>query len=198
MQKRNAIGIVTGLLLLALCSCSGHTSQPLPPNAKNLLAARSGFKTALIPNSYITDGTAPVPPANYFQAVRYPSPAGKMFAYLSPDPGDGKKHPALIWAHGGFGGIDKWLWEKHDKQDPGHFREAGIIVMCPSWRGENDNPGKFQLFVGEVDDAVAAVDYLARVPYVDPSRIYIAGHSTGGTLTLLTAESTSKLRAVCG
>ena len=194
MNRSSTIGAVA-VLLWALCSCSGHTSEALPPGAKNLLEARAEFKTALIPNSYTTDGTAPVPPANFFLAVRYPSPAGKLFAYLSPDPHDGKKHPALVWAHGGFGGIDKWLWEKQDKQDPGHFREAGIIVMCPSWRGENDNPGKFQLFFGEVNDAVAAVEYLRTVPYVDTSRVYMAGHSTGGTITLLVAESTTKLRA---
>ncbi len=50
--------------------------------------------------------------------------------------------------------------------------------------GENDNPGQFELFYGEVDDAVAAIDYLRSVPYVDPSRIYLAGHSTGGSITL--------------
>lgn len=186
---------IPGLSLLALCVAALAAGQASAPGSKNLLAARGDFKTALIPNSYSTDGTAPIPPAKVFLAVRYPSPAGKMFAYLSPDPGDGKRHPAVIWAHGGFGGIDKWLWEKHDKQDPGHFREAGILVMCPSWRGENDNPGKFQLFYGEVEDAVAAVEYLRTVPYVDPSRIYMAGHSTGGTITLLAAEATSKLRA---
>ena len=184
-------------LLTALCGCARHsdTSPPLPPQATNLLAARAGFTTKNIPNAYTTDGTAPIPPPAVFQAVRYPSPAGKMLAYLSPDPGDGKKHPAVIWAHGGFGGIDKWLWETTDQQDPGKFREAGIIVLCPSWRAENDNPGRFELFYGEVEDAAAAVDYLAQVPYVDASRIYFAGHSTGGTITLLTAEATPKLRA---
>jgi len=51
------------------------------------------------------------------------------------------------------------------------------------------------MFFGEVDDAVAAVDYVASLPYVDPGRIYMVGHSTGGTVTLLTVEATTKLRA---
>ena len=42
----------------------------------------------------------------------------------------------------------------------------------------------------------AAADYLAQVPYVDPKRIYLGGHSTGGTLALLAAESSDKFRAV--
>jgi len=70
-----------------------------------------------------------------------------------------------------------------------------LIVLCASWRGENDNPGQYEMFYGEVDDAVAAVNALSRQPYVDSSRIYMVGHSTGGTLSLLTALATTKLRA---
>jgi dienelactone hydrolase len=187
-----------GLLCVILCGCNDQTSDRLGKGGRikfDPLSARAGFTTKLIPSAYQADGPAPAPPPEIFQTVRYVSPAGSLVAYISPDPGDGKKHPAVIWAHGGFGGIGDYLWKKDDMQDPGAFREAGLIVMCPSWRGENDNPGKFELFYGELDDAVAAVDYLASVPYVDPNRIYIAGHSTGGTMTLLTAETSKKLRA---
>jgi dipeptidyl aminopeptidase/acylaminoacyl peptidase len=61
-------------------------------------------------------------------------------------------------------------------------------MMFPSLRGGNDNPGRHGGFYGEVDDVLAAHDYLSRQPYVDPKRIYPGGHSTGGTLALLTAE----------
>jgi len=47
-----------------------------------------------------------------------------------------------------------------------------------------------------VDDVLAAAKYLAQQPYVDPDRLYLGGHSTGGTLALLTAESTKRFRAV--
>lgn len=43
---------------------------------------------------------------------------------------------------------------------------------------------------------IAAFDYLAKRPDVDPKRIYLAGHSTGGTLALLVAASTDRFRAV--
>src|SRR5262249_28667175 len=48
----------------------------------------------------------------------------------------------------------------------------------------------------EVDDVLAAADFLAKQDGVDPNRIYLGGHSTGGTLALLTAESSSRFRAV--
>lgn len=54
-------------------------------------------------------------------------------------------------------------------------------------RGENGNPGHFEFFYGEAEDAVAAGRYLATLPRVDPKRIYITGHSAGGTLALLAA-----------
>jgi dipeptidyl aminopeptidase/acylaminoacyl peptidase len=117
---------------------------------------------------------------------------------LTLDPKDGRKHPAIVWAHGGFGGIGSYYWSPQpadNDQTPKAFVDAGLVVMLPSWRGENDNPGKFELFYGEIDDAVAAIDYVAALPFVDPTRIYLAGHSTGGTVVLLTALSTDKLRA---
>jgi acetyl esterase/lipase len=69
-------------------------------------------------------------------------------------------------------------------------------MMFPSLRGGNDDPGIKECFLGEVDDVIAAADYLARESSVDPKRIYLGGHSTGGTLVLLVAESTDRFRAV--
>jgi dienelactone hydrolase len=51
------------------------------------------------------------------------------------------------------------------------------------------------MFYDEVDDVLAAAEVLARTPGVDPKRLYVAGHSTGGTLTLLAAMSTKRFQA---
>lgn len=148
--------------------------------------------------SYEPAGPADVPDGEVFELIRYRSPGGEMTAYLTPDPKDGKKHPAIVWAHGGFGGIGSYFWEpasKRNDQSARAFREKGIVMMCPSWRGENDNPGRFELFYGEVRDFIAAIDHVKRLPYVDPQRVYIGGHSTGGTMTLLAAVSSDQFRA---
>jgi dipeptidyl aminopeptidase/acylaminoacyl peptidase len=42
---------------------------------------------------------------------------------------------------------------------------------------------------------LSATDRMAHLPGVDQSRMFIAGHSIGGTLTMLTAMSTHKFRA---
>ena len=123
-----------------------------------------------------------------------------MSAYVSPPPSDGKKHPAIIWIIGGYGNsIDEIDWKaapEENDQSGRAFREAGIVMMYPSLRGGNDNPGCKESFYGEVNDVLAATDYLAKLGYVDPARIYLGGHSTGATLAMLVAESSVRYRAV--
>jgi len=43
------------------------------------------------------------------------------------------------------------------------------------------------MFYDEVDDVASAAEYLRSQPYIKGDELYPAGHSTGGTLTLLTA-----------
>lgn len=198
--SRSAAAVVLLLVAGVVPAAPKRERAPtaLKPPAETLKAVRAGFETTIVPNSFQPIGPAPEAPAKLYRRVRYPSPAGKLVAYVTPDPKDGKRRPAVVWAHGGFGGLSEAYWQKHpasNDQTPKAFLDAGFVVMLPAWRGENDNPGRFELFYGEVDDAVAAVDYVAKLPYVDPNRVYMVGHSTGGTITLLAALSTDKLRA---
>jgi len=75
------------------------------------------------------------------------------------------------------------------------FRDAGYVVMTPILRGENGQPGSFTMFYDEVDDVVAAAQYLAKQPYVDEKHFYLSGHSAGGTLTLLAAMASPRFKA---
>lgn len=67
--------------------------------------------------------------------------------------------------------------------------------MVPSFHAENDNPGQYEIFYGELEDLESARAWLAQQPYVDPNRIYLVGHSTGGTRALLASELSAKYRA---
>jgi len=181
---------------------SPRLEQPSTPEIEAgqfpLVEARRNFKTKLIPKAR-TKVAPDEPPPKLFQLVRYESPAGKLKAYLSPPPQDGKKHPAIMWLFGGFGnGIGETAWaesEPENDQSGSAFRKAGIVMMYPSLRGGNDNPGSKEGFYGEVDDVLAAAEYLASQDYVDPDRIYLGGHSTGGTLALLATACTNRFRA---
>lgn len=165
----------------------------------NLLKARAGYATRLLRKD--SDGeAAEKPPEGVLQLVNYRAPLGEMSAYVSPPPAEGGKHPAIIWVAGGFSnsiGPKAWRPAPADNdQSAAAFRRAGIIMMYPSLRGGNDSPGFTENFYGEVNDVLAAEDYLSKLDYVDPARIYLGGHSTGGTLAMLVAESSDKFRAV--
>ena len=75
------------------------------------------------------------------------------------------------------------------------YRDAGFVVFMPTLRGENGQPGSFSLFHDEVDDVLAAAEYLGKQPGVAPDRLYIAGHSMGRALALLAAMASGRFRA---
>ncbi|MCI8465360.1 MAG: prolyl oligopeptidase family serine peptidase [Lachnospiraceae bacterium] len=106
----------------------------------------------------------------------------------------------IIWVVGGWGnGIDDFPWtypEWDNDQTGSAFWQAGVLTMYPSFRGGNGNPGNYEALFGEVDDIASAYEYAASLPYVDPERIYLGGHSTGGTRALLASEYMDKFRAV--
>jgi acetyl esterase/lipase len=163
-----------------------------------LLEARKNFKTVLKPEAGERQ-PLPQPPDKTLKIIKYPAPSGELSAYLTSDPGDGKKHPAIIWITGGDCNSIGDVWSRaprENDQTAAPYRQAGIVMMYPSLRGGNDNPGVKEGFLGEVDDVLAAVDYLQKQPYVDPARTYLGGHSSGGTMVLLVAECSDRFRAV--
>ncbi len=200
------LGITAGAFVL-LVVLAVFSLQKVSQNAlldglaeKPLFEDRKPHQTKWQPNeNYKPSGAPDQPDGEIFQLVHYPAEGGEMTAYLTPDPGDGKKHPVMIWDSGGWGGIGDFLWDEPSRlndQSARAFREAGIVLMCPSFRGENGNPGEFELFYGEVNDFLSAIEYAKGLPYVDPERVYIGGHSTGGTVALLAAVSGVQCRGV--
>lgn len=185
-----ALALVAALLLVA---CNAAAASP-----RTLAEARAGHQTVVDKRARGGD-PIPAPPGKVLRQVTYPAAPGDLGAYVTPPPGDGKRHPAIIWMTGGDSNSIGDLWSPsppQDDQTARAFREAGIVTMYPSLRGGNENPGLREGAYGEVEDILAAADYLAKLDYVDPTRIYLGGHSTGGTLVLLTAEMSSRFRAV--
>jgi len=170
---------------------ANHENVSFPKqNTSQFYEERRGFETNLIkhipaPQDYEDER----PPAGA-KEVYYNSGNLKLKSWVSDKPADNDTHPAVVFAHGGFAfGASEWESMKE-------FRDHGFIVMTPMLRGENGNPGSFEYFYGEVDDLVAAADYLANVTYVDRDRIFLCGHSVGGTLSILTSMMPSKYRAI--
>lgn len=172
------------------------SAAPPAPPAERLPEVRAALRTRIHQEGNPTP-PAP-PPEGELELVHYPAPLGLNAAYATPVK-PGARRPAVLWVQGGFAwGIDESAWDlvpRHNDQSARAIREAGHAQMYAALRGWNGNPGQPECFLGEVDDLIAAGKWLAARPDVDPERVYIAGHSTGGTLALLVAESTSLFRA---
>jgi hypothetical protein len=203
LHRQTATSAVTAVLIFAwlalLAGCSQRSFRNGSSGGQTLNQARKGHATRLA--RFLRDGVpAPDPPKGDLRLVKYPTPQGSYAAYVSEPPRDGKQHPAILWIFGGFdNGIGDTAWAPatpDNDQSARVFRRKGIVTMYPSFRGGNDNPNFREGLYSEVDDVIAAAKWLAAQPYVDPKRIYLGGHSTGGTLALLVSESTGGFRAV--
>ena len=193
-MKRICLPLVAALALTA----NGITTAQ---DAGSLLEARQAHATKL--TRTVRDEEPLVePPAELFARVKYSTKLGEMAAYLSkPAEGSPAKLPAMVWITGGFppGGIGEAAWTAlpaDNDQSAKDYRQAGMLMMYPTFRGSFGNPGAQETLYGEVDDVLAAIEYLRGLESVDPEQIYLGGHSTGGSLALLVAAAQPKVRAV--
>jgi len=126
-------------------------------------------------------------------AMPYQSGDLRLTAIVGPTANNGVKKPAVVFLHGGFAYGDSPGDSDWEMSKP--YRDAGFVVMTPVLRGENGQPGNFTLYYDEVNDVLAATEAFAKLPNVDGTRIYIAGHSAGATLSILTVMTSKRFRA---
>lgn len=168
-------------------------SSPPDPAEGALRAARRAFVTKLFVKGPAPQEYREEQPPPGVQAVRYPSGDLELKGWLSgppssaPAPGQ-ERRPAVVYLHGGFS------FSSSDWADASPFAEAGFVLFMPMLRGENGNPGYYESFYGEVDDAVAAGEYVKSLPYVDADHIFVVGHSVGGVLAVLASMVPSVYR----
>lgn len=115
--------------------------------------------------------------------VRYRSGELELLGWLAVPEGakQGAPAPGVVYFHGAF------ALGRKDVEATRPLVDAGLVVLMPALRGENGNPGRLELLYGEVDDAVAAIRFLAARPEVDAGHVYAVGHSIGGGLAALVA-----------
>lgn len=185
--------------LLALSVVQAPTAEAAPQTkVQSLTDARAGFTTKLVREDR-QQSPLEAPPEGLFSLIHYDAPLGPTQAYVSKVAGSAPR-AAIVWLTGGFpvarGGSVVWMpRDPGNEQSAAAYRNAGIVMMFPTVRGTAMNPGNQELMMGEVDDVIAAARHLANLACVDPERIYLGGHSTGGSLALLVAERTDMFKA---
>lgn len=190
MSRWNLARGTMGVVLALMVGCqAGNNTSPADETGDDLAAARKDFVTNLTVRGPAPQAFHNDKPRDGVKEVMYPSGELSLRGWLSTNADDGTKHSAVVYLHGGFAFSDG------DWGDAEPFAKAGFVLFMPTLRGENGNPGTYESFLGEVDDAIAAGRYVAALPNVDPNRVFVTGHSVGGALTCLVSMMPSPYKA---
>src|SRR5215831_1516941 len=106
-----------------------------------LAQARQRYQTKI--SVHATEGARlPNPPSNLYVRSDYKDASGRpLAAYVSKEPSDGEKHPAIIWLGGDDPNTLGDFWAENSGDPVRAFRSAGVVVMLPTLRGGNNDAG---------------------------------------------------------
>ena len=74
--------------------------------------------------------------------------------------------------------------------------EQSLVCLRFNFRGVGKSQGHFGQGLGEQEDAMAAVSFLAAHPAVDPQSLALAGYSFGARIALTVAPKDARVRAL--
>lgn len=157
--------------------------------SEDLAVARGHFKTKLLRSGPPPAEWEDLHPPSGATQVQYSSGSLRLAAWINVPEHVSSRQSAVLYLHPGFD-LTSNDW---DLAKP--FRDSGYIVMMPTVRGENGQHGEFTLDYNEVDDVLAAAEFLRTQSYVRADHVYVAGYSVGGVLALLAAEMYPGFRA---
>lgn len=125
------------------------------------------------------------------ERVYYQSSGGLTVSGLLFRPPDGEgPWPTIIVNHAGFGTAG-------DFSDVALLvRDQGYLVFNPDYRGSGMSQGSHEGAKGEVDDVIAAIDYLESQGLIEGERIGLYGQSHGAAVSVLAAERDPRIKAV--
>ncbi|QHJ12028.1 Dipeptidyl aminopeptidase 4 [Paraglaciecola mesophila] len=102
------------------------------------------------------------------------------------------KHPVIVYVYGGpHAQVVTNSWGGNRGLLMQYWANKGYVVFSVDNRGSNyrgkafEDPLYKKMGSTEVDDQIAGVKFLRNLPYVDPERIGIYGHSYGGYMSLM-------------
>ena len=123
--------------------------------------------------------------------VHYPSKDGKWtisaFVYMPYNLPRNPQHPVIVYVHGGPAAQTMNSFNRFIQ----FVANQGYLVIAPNYRGSTGYGKEFQqanLFDmggGDLQDVLAAADWIKQSGYVDPKKLILLGGSYGGYLTMM-------------
>jgi dipeptidyl aminopeptidase/acylaminoacyl peptidase len=157
-----------------------------------IFGATANAEEQAAPVTYPQVSEAACPP----QIISIPCKAGnEVPAVIRQPPGAGP-FPAIIALHGGLSPypVDKLKDETLTRPNYTRFLAAGFALVAPTFRSREENPQTRDA----LDDCLAVVDYVKKMPHVDPDSVAIFGGSGGGSLALELAGETDLCAVIAG
>lgn len=116
-------------------------------------------------------------------------------AVIRQPPGPGP-FPAIVLLHGGLRpyALEKLKDEARTRPNYTRFLAAGFVIVVPTFRSREENPQTRDA----LDDCLAVVSYVKKMPAVDPHSVAVLGGSGGGSLALELAGEADLCAVVAG
>jgi dipeptidyl aminopeptidase/acylaminoacyl peptidase len=130
------------------------------------------------------------------KVVSIPGKAGnEVTAIVRQPPGNGP-FPAIVLLHGGLRPYRLETLKQEALTRPNYVRflAAGFAIVVPTFRSREENPQTRDA----LDDCLAVVDYVKKLPVVDPRSVAVLGGSGGGSLALELAGEADVCAIVAG
>ena len=128
--------------------------------------------------------------------ISIPGKAGNIVtAVIRQPPGSGP-FPAIVLLHGGLRPYPVETLKEESLTRPNYtrFLASGFVIVVPTFRSREENPQTRDA----LDDCLAVVDYVKRMPVVDPKSVAVLGGSGGGSLALELAGEADLCAIVAG
>lgn len=123
--------------------------------------------------------------------VHYPSRDGKYtisaWAYMPYNIGRNDTYPAILWIHGGPAGQNLNGFNPFMQ----YILNQGYVVIAPNYRGSTGYGKDFEhanymdMGGNDLQDNLAAMDFIRKTGYVDPKKLIVMGRSYGGYMTMM-------------
>jgi dipeptidyl aminopeptidase/acylaminoacyl peptidase len=133
--------------------------------------------------------------------VHYPSKDGKWtisaFVYVPYNLPRNGEHPAIVYVHGGPTAQTMNTFNRFVQ----YMANQGYIVIAPNYRGstgygkEFRQANLFDMGGGDLQDVLAAADWIKQTGYVDPKKLILMGASYGGYMTMMGVTKAPELWA---